>query len=264
MNWLGKLRCQKHNVHAKWHLVSCSVKDRKFYFLCKILDLLNSFAKSKFKKFSIFLSILTKLESLLSDFFKTQLFLTLRLVQWSIWTLQQSVSIAELFAQSVCVPLSFCFSVYVKFTDVVFQGSWRGPASWNSLDIREWHYWCVCHAWSKTTWCVPGVCLVYWNYSVTTCKYGWVHCVKIKHGSSDSRCKNLMDDVKQGKWKSQETKIRFQFLFPIFFIDDKITSAVSRCTNKGWPCYDVIKSHVNLLQLHKVKRGTVLTPRLTP
>ena len=65
MNWLGKLRFQKHNVHAKWHIVLCSVKDGKFHFLCKkILNLRNSFAKSELKKFSIFLSILSKLELL--------------------------------------------------------------------------------------------------------------------------------------------------------------------------------------------------------
>lgn len=163
-------------------------RTEKLYFLCKtILDLHNSFAKSEFKKFSIFFSVLSKLNLLsfsLSHInhwqigccclFENTTF-SLLLVQWSIWTLQQSVLIAELFAQSVCVPLSFCFSVYVKFTDVVFQGSWRGPASWNSLDIREWHYRCVCHAGPKTTWCVPGVCFVNWNYSLTTCKYSWVH-----------------------------------------------------------------------------------------
>ena len=65
MNWLGKLRFQKHNVYAKWHIVLCSMKDGKFYFLCKkILNLLNSFAKSELKKFSIFLSILSKFELL--------------------------------------------------------------------------------------------------------------------------------------------------------------------------------------------------------
>ena len=125
MNWLGKLRFQKHNVHAKWHIVLYSVKDGKFYFLCKILNLLNSFAKSELKEFSIFLSILSKLE-LLSLFTAPYKSLTNQLLLSDFWKrnfflLCFQFSGAFGHYNSQCQQLNCLLSPYVFRSPFVFQ-----------------------------------------------------------------------------------------------------------------------------------------------
>lgn len=85
------------------------------------------------------------------------------------WTLLSVISWK--LSPSFAFRSSFVFSVHVKLTDVIFQGNWRSPPGWHTLDLGKWNHWRVCHAWSKASWCVPRVCLLHWDNCTATCKF---------------------------------------------------------------------------------------------
>ena len=81
-------------------------------------------------------------------------------------------------------------------------------------------------------------------------------------------CKTLsilrMTLTKENK-RAKKLTIRFHRILhrdkpnSIFFLDDKITSAASGCTNNGWLCYDVRSKEVKkVLRSKKVKSGQFL------